>query len=600
MQNLCRDSLTINGGSSFTLPSNIAFGNDYAIERANVYINGATYGGGAHGTQINSTGSGDTVVTGATVTSWGGNEGFAEGLEDERKFLMFNPYIFGGTVTLNGTDTVGHQKMQVVVGNSYNPIAGGDNTLIDVTKKVSPAGNVTSVSVYSGDSRFMSVTVDATLKASLNTALGTNYHQGLVVAGADMQKYNGACPSTAIGPWPQVVTPSGVSVVFNPYGTDYRGQGSQTTAQCVTVSGDFSTVTAGTMIGIWGAHDNWETAKVTSKPDATHIVVPLNFPHDAGEFITWGAGVGYGMSTDKSTIPAQTITTIVTQQYKDIHLTAPIVGWDSANSKLILWVLSSASPTELKLNIYTGVNALTPAIFTPTMSGGSVVSVSGNINNYYTASPLLGGILSVFPPPTLTFGGTGTCSVLPTFRYTLDNRLNSAHSYALNVVTGGSGCPADFSITAQSVYPNPIILYPTTRTYRIQDPITKAADSGFVLADALAVPAVWANGDFVEVVPNTQRYVSGNVQYGASPWVRNSARFGPAKSIGYLFPQDGTTKMYYTNQTDSKYYWGDATTGYMQSSDPTKATYATGRPPVWLGFGGAYTTGIYYRTPPYA
>src|SRR5260221_13871609 len=58
---------------------------------------------------------------------------------------------------------------------------------------------------------------------------------GLVVTGADNQKYNGGCPSTPLGSWPNVTTPSGVSVVFKPYGTNYTCHGSQATAQYVKI-----------------------------------------------------------------------------------------------------------------------------------------------------------------------------------------------------------------------------------------------------------------------------------------------------------------------------------------------------------------------------
>jgi len=581
---------TINGTDSYILESGVESNPDYAAVFHNVYVNSPIQGGGFYSDNVFANSTGDTVYRTGNIHCRGITENFHEGCEIDRRFSGFDYSQIGGTVALNGTDAQGREKMQITVDlTKYGgDNAGTNNILIDLSKVQSPAGNATSIATYT-DSRFKAVIVDGTLNSALTALMPGTFHQTTVISGADMQKYNTSCPSTVIGNWGTT----------NPYTADYTGQGSHTQAQCVIV-GSTAGMSTGTVIGFWGGHDTWEITKVTTVVDATHIIVPLNAPHDAGELITWGPGLGYGLSTPGSTIPAGTLNSGIKTQYADVHITFPIIGYNAALSQLIVYTNSSATnnQAELKLNIYAGLTPTTPAVYTPTVVGGVVTAVTSNVNNYLSGSNV-SGYLNQLPPPTLTFGGTGSCTTLPTFSYSTQD---STSGYTLNLVTGGSGCPANLSITPQASYSNPILLYPLTRTYRIQDPITQKTNTGFVLTHVLAVPSVWTNGDTVETTPHWNQYIAGNVQEGASPLVKNSSRFGPGKTLGYLFAQNGpnndpTDLEYRTNQTPSWYYWGDASTGYQASADPAKALYARGVTPTIMGIGGAHQ-GIYFRTPP--
>lgn len=583
-----QEDLRVNGTAQFPLFGiNSTMGGDWSSKFTHVYINSPLDGGGYTNKYVQANSDGDTVMKTQYAISHGIRVGFEEGLEDDcRCFSGFNMNSFGGPATFLGNDPVGRAKIQVAVGPTYGAgDAGVDNTLINLSKVRAPTGNITGVTPYS-DPKFVTVSVDSTLNTSLSSFMTGGFHSASVVAGADGQKYNASCPSIVIGSYPTNTSP---------YFTNWVGAGGLTTAQCITVSGDTSTLTNGSSIGIWGNVGNWEITTVMTKVDATHLIVPLNYPHDAGELITWGAGVGYGLSSPSSTIPARLLDMAINFQYGDLHLTDPIVGFDSTTNKVILWADATVSTAEVKLNIYGGTTPLVSGVYTPTVVGGVVTAVASNANNYISAVGI-STILIYFPPPTLTLGGSFACAVPPVFNFTRTG--TGGYTYQLNVTSGGSGCPPDLSITPQATYANPALIYPITRLYRVQDPITKRDDTGYVLADVLAHPGDWVNGDTVETVPNPSQYVSGNQQHGASPFVRNSGRFGTAKTNGFIYPQDGIDLEYQTNQTPWWYYYGDSTTNYLPSSVPAKAYYAVGIPPVNKGVGGAYSGGIFFRTPP--
>ncbi len=593
--------LTILGSSAFTLSPTygLQMGPNYGSDSRNVTLYSPAQGGGFHTNKLIAHSPGDTVFDTAYVIAHGVGEGFHEGMEMYRHFMSFDLAAPQGSINLLGIDAVGREKMQIISGNELDSF-GSDNILINVTKKQSPAGNVTSVSPCS-DARFMCVTVDAALAGHLNQTLGGAFHQATIVAGADMQKYDGNCPANVVAPNWGNVTVDGTSAAVNPYATDYTGAGSKTTAMCLTLSGDISTLGERIPVSIWGAHENWEITGVIRKVDATHIVVPLNFPHDPGEVVSWSSGSGWGLSSDATTIPAHTLDNTTTTQFSDLHLVYPIIGWDSAHSQLWLYVNSAATGTELKLNIFAGTAAPVPGVYTPTVSGGVVTAVASNSNTYLTSTTIT-GVQPMLPPPTYTFGGSGKCAVDPVVHFVQAGGPNGP-GYAAVLDSGGSGCPADLTIIPQSAYANPITIFPLTRIYRIQDPANGNYKSGYLLTQVLATRSQWAANDHVEMTPHWQQYAGGNEQYSYSPYVRSSLRNGPAVTQAILFPQNGSGNgplwdRYDTNQTPSWYYFGDSSTNYLPNA--AKAYYAQGTPPIWRGIGGQWGGILDVQVPPSA
>jgi len=588
----------VNGTCSFQLVSTDSCGGDWAYDYANMYINSPIQGGGFHDYQIVQNSPGDGVYTSLTSNNRGITEGFHEGNEYERIFMGFDYNPEAGILNLLGTDFHGNAQIQLTSGSALNG-AGTDNLLINKSRTINPTGDVVGILNYTGDSRFIELDVNSTLKTSLDGLLGTTLHIATVVAGADLQKYDGNCPATVIAAnWGNYTAPGGTLTAIDPYNTNPDGSGGLTYTQCLTTSGDTSSLIASTSrVSIWGAHDNWESALVVSRPDSTHLVLSLHRPHDPGELITWGAGVGLGVSSTKSTILAGTLTSSSKIQYSDIHVTFPIVGYSSSGSKLIVYTNSSAAQTELKMNLYNTTTPILAGTATPTIVAGVVTAVSMTTNNYQNTGSA-NSYLWFFPPPTYTFGGSSTCSLLPTFQW-VRGAAGTYKFYDLKLLTGGSGCPSDFSIMLQTTWANSIFFYPVTRTYKVQDPITFSPSTGYILAYPLMDTTKWITGDLVETTPNTNMYVANNRQFAQSPFVRNSRRYGPSGVLATQFPQNGVGLDYWANQTPDWYYDGDVTTGYQASNDPTKALYAQGVPPTIREVGGAWNHAFVFHTFPH-
>lgn len=593
--------LTILGTSAFTLSPTygLQMGPNYGSQARNVTLYSPAQGGGFNSNRLVAHSIGDTVYDSAYVIARGVGEGFHEGMEMYRHFMSFDLAVPQGNISLLGTDLVGRAKMQIVSGGLELDSFGSDNILINSTKKRSPKGSVTAV-VPCSDSRFMCLTVDSTLAAEFSGIFGGTFHQAAIVAGADMQKYDSNCPANVVAANWGNTTIDGASVTINPYGTDYTGAGSKTTAMCLTVSGDISTLNPGTSISIWGAHENWEITDVIRKVDATHIVVPLNFPHDPGEVVSWSSGPGWGLSSDATTIPAHTLDNTASAQISDLHLVYPIISWDAAHKQLWVYVNSAAAGTELKLNVFAAIQPPVPGVYTPTVSGGVVTTIASNKNTYLINTALT-GVQPMLPPPSYRFEGSAKCAVDPVIHFVQAGGVGYGPGYTAVLDSRGSGCPPDLRIIAQNSYSNPITLYPLTRIYRIQDPATGSYKSGYLLTHVLAASSQWAANDRVEMTPHWQQYASGNEQYSYSPYVRYSLRNGPGVTEAISFPQNGSGNgslwtVYSTNATPSWYYFGDASTHYLPNA--AKPYYAQGTPPIWRGIGGQWGGILDVQVPP--
>jgi hypothetical protein len=568
----------------------------------NAWNHGAVQAGGAQGGKQVCDGNGDCVRDAWYNQCRGSNEGFDEGCEPFRSFTYFWMNSPLGPIQTNiGADSMGRAqfRIQILPGYLTDSFGNGNMIINTTTKALSPPGNVTGSGTCPGDVRFYCLTVDSAAATFLNANLtnaGQGFHMTTVTSGADNQKYNGSCPATVVATTWGNRTIDGAAVAIDPYlPTDTLNMtGSLTTNQCVVVGSTAGMGSAGSSIvaHFWGSHDNWESTTMTVI-DGTHIKGPLNFQHDAGELITWGAGTDYAISTPAQGYPAHTFDNAANIQYGQTYLYYPIMTWDSANSRLWIFTNSAANGnhSELKLEMFPSMTPDNPITsLTLTITGGVLTAITASPmpNSYTFSSDNITGLRTMTYPPTITWGSG--CTTNPTVVFT----KFGAYGYQPVITAGGSGCPPGLTATVNTTFPNPFIIAPGTRITSIQDP-ANGGDwrQGFLRLQALSNTTDWQIGDYILQPIYWQQYSAQNEMVHYSPLVRHSNRTGPQQTLGYAWVQNGPADgpmwwKYETNQTPLTYYWGRPANNYMPSSDPTQSLDAMGTPPIWRGVGGQH------------
>lgn len=592
-----------NVGSGFSTFLGKAYGNNNNYQGVTLRVTnrGSNQGGGIWSTTATSNGTDDLVYQTAVVLGTGTDRGDNEGSpENRRLFFGFQHGLFGGLVTLSTTDDVGHQQMRIASRDHYNSsLSGGNRVLIDLTKKVSPEGNVTSVG-RSKDSRFAVITVDSTMQHALAARFGTTSFETTLLAGADGQRYDGSCPSliTASSWGTHTETVDGVpqAVKIDPYNDNFATGGSRTKAMCITVRSTKG-LQAGRLVGIFGAGSNWEYELVTRVVDDTHVLLPLDHPHDPGEVITSGAGLGWALSTPRNDYPAGYLSDIASAQPMTHHTAYPVMRINGDQVELYTNSAGTQNQAELHLNLYQSLVPAAPLRFAATATDGSLSRVTGTstvgqYGDYSTSDPNLPGTLGVLPPPTLNISD---CTIAP--RVKLANVTNS--SYVPIILAAGAGCAPHPTVTVTSNYINPVVLYPATRINHVEDPNYPClADgvyeqhcptSGYLVTSPIAVSA-WANGDTVEQVPHWNQFLGDQLNTFGSQDVLRSTNQGPASYIVHKYPQPNEPIEYHVNVTPDWMYFGRSVNNYSRvvTQDPTQVQDGTLQGPVLLRLGNTF------------
>ncbi len=544
--------------------------------------------GGMMGLYVNCYGTDDCVNHSEYSTSAGTDRADNEGHEPHRLFSGPNNDRYGGTLALNGTDPFGHPIMRVSAFAAYDLHASASGrVLFDLSKKIAPAGNVASIARYS-DTRFAVLLADSALTSAMASQFGSASTETNLVAGADNQQYNGSCPATAVSQnWPLV---NGYDI--DPYNDNPAGGGSHTGAMCLTV-GSTAGMAAGVPVGFWGSQGNWEISTITRVVDGTHIIVPLNHPHDAGDLVTTGAGLGWGVSSPRNDYPGGMLSNPANPQKMTQHTVYPVMRVNGSNIELYTNSDPTGGQGEVHLQLYQSLVPAASFTFAPTVTNGVVTALGTNSSagiygDYRTTNPNLPGVLGILPPPALTY--SASCGVVVGFP-------NAAvFNYAPEIVSGGSGCPSNLTITAQTTYTNPVVFYPTTKTYRVEDPNVPCGDqnqsfthcpwNGYMKTHY--INSAWANGDTVEMgvhwnyTIQQQESLSGNIDSG------RSGVGGTFDTIFYSYIQSGRPHSLQLNLTPSSLYYGRASNNYSRynGNDPAQTNDATVTPPVWVEVGG--------------
>ena len=369
----------VNSGSRDYAEAAGGQGNDASALNIQSEYSSPMQGGGLFQLEHTSHGTGDVVAETKNILGAGEDRGTNEGLEPHRDIYAFEHAVFGGTIALKGTDSFGRLQMQVTATQNYTLASSGeDRLLIDASKKQILPGTGT-IGTYS-DTRFSTVTMDATLTASMKAAIGC---AGATCAGGETTLTSGAdttiqsgCPATVTGNY----NTSGT----NPYLTDYAGNGSQMTARCLQVPSTAGMV-AGKPTCIWSGLNDWECQKATTVVDGTHIIMPLQSVHDAGSLVTWGDGAGYGISTQLSEMPAGYLSSLQNPQNQIERIVYPIVrvngstvevftnadvNGNQSELRLIGSISSSASPANALTIFPLGkiYHLLDPSVYTSTLT----------------------------------------------------------------------------------------------------------------------------------------------------------------------------------------------------------------------------------------
>lgn len=569
---------------------------NYQADTITVQTHSAIQIGGVRQTVVNHNGTDDLVAETTVMNATGNDRGDNEGLELHRDFYGFQNARFGGTTALIGADPYGHSKMRVSATSSYDlNVAASGRVLINLSKRFSPLGSVITVERYS-DPRFALVTMDPKLTDAVAGAFGSSSIETTLVGGADTQKYDGKCPSTVVGSWGGA----------DPYNADFAGNGSHTRSTCLQLASTTG-MRPGMLIGIWGAQSNWEIEPVMTVIDATHIVVPLDHPHAPGELITAGAGLGWAISSPRNDYPARFLPGDASAQVMTQHATYPVM--EIKGNRVILFTLSAATQNqaELHLNLFQSNSPRNGLKFSPAVQGGVVTALNwtgGNAagGDYATAATWVPGVMAVLPPPRIAFAPN--CSKNPV----ISLKQTTSYQYQPHLVSGGSGCPSNLTITAQSTYPNPAVFYPATEIYRTEDPdnacttndvsMPHCPTNGYLLTDALGT--MWSSGDTVEQAPSWNQYIGSQEIVDASPDVMLSAQNGPEQVRKVAYPQSGQPIDVLINTTPSSDYFGRALNHYQRTAslDPKEAHDAQMTPPIGMEFNNTFSGMWLFDAPP--
>ena len=587
-------------GSGFETPLlNNGAGNNTNFAAFNIFgeTHGPIQGGGAVGLSIHCYGTDDCVGHSETITSAGTDRGDNEATEPHREFAGSENARYGGTATLNGADSFGHPIMRVAGTQRYDlKTSAGGRVLFDLSKKFAPVGSVQRIDRYS-DQRFAQFTLDPTLTAALQTQFGSNSFETSLIAGADDQEYDGNCPAKVLSTsWPNI---NGYAV--DPYNDRLTTGGSQTGAMCLTLGAVLPPwIAAGQIVGLWG-EQNWELTTLTSiTADRMHIVVPLTTPHGNGDLVTFGAGVGEGVSSPRNDYPAGLLTSPASQQVMPQHTVYPVMRVNGSVVELYTNSAGTQSLAEVHLQIYQSTSPQTPVIITPTVTNGSVSSIAWTSNNYATANPNLPGVLTLLPPPAVTYSAAcGVAIIFPN---------PNLFSYAPTLVSGGTGCPPNLTISTQAVYQNPVVFYPVTRTYRVEDPANGCGDqnhtfihcpwNGYMKTEAIS--SLWATGDTVEIGVHWNHGINDQTTLVGDVDMMRSGNTGPFGMDAYEFVPNGNARHLSINLMPNTYLFGRGANGYTRTNtnDPVQAMDATMGAPVWWRIAGDHKTILALDLPP--
>ena len=572
--------------------------------------------GGVEQINIQANGTDDVVAHTLNQLCTGNDRGDNEGCEHNRDFVGFNHSVFGGRIGQLSVDSVTPSHRVLIVNNAdpnYDlSVVGGGRVLIDITKKFAPSGNIATASMYT-DHRFGLLNADPDLAAALGSRFGSKSFEATLVAGADNAKYTG-CPATRVAAnWgSQAITLDGVSrqVQIDPYNDNPVAGGSKTQAMCLTLS-TTAGLAAGEIMGFWGAQNNWELQKITQVVDSNHIVIPLDHPHDVGELVTAGAGVGWGVSTPSNDYPAGYLNDGLSTNKVVQHAAYPIIRINKGAIEVYVNSSSTIGKAELHLNLFTSLAPVSPLSFKPTVRNGVITalnptSTAGNkaFGNYNTTSGLsINGLFHILPPPTLTVTG---CTTAPVITFT----AAAEFSYAANLISGGTGCAANTTITTAETATNPVVFYPITRTVHVEDPrkgcnvgfayVPNCPNDGYLRTDQLT--ADWAVGDQVEQAPHWNQYVADQLNYSASVDQLRSGQNGSTGFERYRWAQGNEPVHFVLNKTPPNLYFGRAANQFQRTSttDASQIMDATVATPFWTELSPNWQGAVSMDSPPMA
>lgn len=563
----------------------------------------AVQGGGAWGYSVLAHGMGDTVGTTNTLFGSGITRGFDEGLEPHREFSAFAGGIFGGQAALLGPDPVGNQMMQL-----SNPSAFGydlsssaeQRLLIDVSAKwqagtysgttlVTPGSTTGPVGTsFPDEPDFFEISADTA--SGLDAKFGASTMTFLTLP-VDSELYTGTCPNVVDS---GQSVPSGDAFITDPNGVPQT----PSSANFCTTVGSTAGLTPGTLIAIAEGSFNFEYTTVIAVPDAHHFTAAMRHPHVTGSMVSWGGGVGYGWSSPADDRVPHTEDSVQNTQSAENILVYPIVATLPGN-KMVLYVNDYVTHNaELKTHSPIWNTPIAPAtISAPVVVGGVLTSFTsnGDSDNYHVPFGVAdSGHPQFLTPPPVTFGGSSACATNPVIGWTrtLPSPISTGYGYTPYVVSGGSGCPSDLTVNVSATVPQPFNIYPITWTYRVKDPTTGSANTGFVRTEPLAT-GVWHNNDQVMQSMWWNRYMGSYDKLSGDDIVGNSQRTGIVKEEFFRDTQSGQALHAIINETPSWKYLGTEANNWVPSGIDSQLSTPTAHEVM-----GVYGAGVLFDTPP--
>lgn len=520
-------------------------------------------------------GIGDFVGTTLVVQGRGKSRPYDESGELKRWMIGIDNSVFGGDATLGTVTAQGTQPFQLANPNAYGysfAAAAEEMPFVDITSKTTPA-NIRNVANWPTDSRFIEITADATL------GLGTS---SFTTTTADITShiFTGTCPTLVDT---GTVPPGGDTFVTDRNGVNVWGltHTNSPANYCIPVVSTAG-MSSGTAFYLTDSTFAPEYAKVTTVVDGTHVIAALKHQHLAGAVLSWGGGVGYGLSSAHDDRAIGTSTNAVSPQNSITRLVYPIMLTEAGN-KVVVDVLGQfALANDFKSLAYANNAPITPLTMTIDATGNVTASNSASAD-YGTANLAGGGTghvagpLESLPAPVLSF----TCTTNPVIKLIAGANSSNGHlSYVPTTVTPGTGCTG---VTVATTAPNPLNLYPMTWTYRVTDPASSDektwSTTGYVLTDPLAAPSAWHTGDQVANTRWWQSYAHGGQEtYEQDNDIARSSNFGVQNILQYGGAQSGAAIYQYLNLEPVAHYLGKFTNpyGYGPSTDPTDSSKSIG------------------------
>jgi hypothetical protein len=545
--------------------------------------------GGLLSTSMNQMSAGDGVLETTAGFGWGCGRGEDECLEPHRDFYAFFDANFGGLLTLGTPDVAGHQPMTLQAFGGYNTFwIGEQNVLMDVSKRTQLGNVIGGVSTDGG--AFLTLTLDAPHNMGVSTITQ-------LTRAVDATAYNGVCGAqTATGGVYSFIEPNvgqdGFSTLSNGLGTP--GENANYSFQnpsypdgtllgvCVQVASTAG-LAAGTEVEFSHFFMDNEYTPVIQVYDATHFTAFMHHPHDIGTTVSWGGGVGlgFGMNADERTPGFND--SVQDAQSSVLRLVYPIV-YTSDSTHVTIWTNAEQSngTAEFKtLGRYTNVPQQATSMALTVTNGvvTSFVQDGDGIPNNYIAAEVGAGAAPNLPLGPIVYGGSHACTTNPVWAFEPIDDQNEL-TYIAQLVSGGSGCPSDLTMTIQP-YPNQAYTMPATWIYRDVDPSNGQVGDGYLLALAID-PTKWSNGDEVAQGMWWGRYNSEKKFLTGDPIVGHSARFGISNLETYAYMQSGQPYKQLSNFTPASYYFGQ----FINGVRPTPPHPRRSTPALWMACSG--------------